>query len=278
MMAPTPARVHGFDVVLNQGDSYPSIVAAFPYFNAPLVELVHQMYRVRGQPIVVGDIGAAIGDTVLLLKQRCPDAVARFICVEGAAEFFELLRANMAQFNNVTIVQQLLASAEREIPRLVQHHPGSAAASGEELAAAIELDRVDAISSANIDVLKIDVDGSDGEVIRGARQLLVRCAPAVIFEWHPKLLQQTGASFEGAFAALTEYGYDRFLWFTNTGFFSHFDDGFSAGAAAKMAAYLLKINYRADEHFDVVALHSSHELNEIELAAMEFARRASAMG
>ena len=40
-----------------------------------------------------------------------------------------------------------------------------------------------------------------------------------------------------------------------------------------MTELLLAINYRGDEHFDIIALHSGSEINEIALAAMNYARR-----
>lgn len=278
MVKATPARVHGFDVVLNEGDTYPAIVAAFPFFNAPLVELIEQMRLFRERPLVVVDVGAAIGDTVLLLQQRCSGAVEKFICVEGNSEFLELLRANVSRFDNVQIVAQLLARERRSIPSLVQHHPGSAAASGDTSVEAIPLDEIAALDSVSIDVLKVDVDGSDGEVLAGAWELLNRCKPAVIFEWHPKLIEQTGSDCHAAFIALTGCGYDRFLWFTNTGLFNHFEEGFSPVVVSKLASYLLAVNHRADEHFDVIALHPSHAFSELDLAVMNFARRAAELG
>jgi len=278
MVTPIRARVHGFDVLLNEGDTYRAIVAAFPYFNAPLIQLVDQLHRLKGRPLVFVDVGAAIGDTVLLLKQRCPRAVERFICLEGNNEFFDLLNTNMAQFDNVTAIRCLLAREAGQIPDLVLHHPGSAAASGEKRTAATRLDLLEPLLSANVDILKVDVDGSDGEVLQGAAGLLERCAPAVIFEWHPKLIERTGGDMQSAFLGLQASGYNRFLWFNNIGTFSHFEEGYSPGALTRMAGYLLEVNSRADEHFDIIALHPSHELDEVSLAAMDFARAASHMG
>jgi hypothetical protein len=36
--------------------------------------------------------------------------------------------------------------------------------------------------------------------------------------------------------------------------------------------YLLAVNARADEHFDVVALPDSSPIDDVELAALEYAR------
>ena len=278
MVTPTPRRVHGFDIFLNEGDAYLEIVARFPWFNAPLVELVEQMYRWRGRPLIVIDVGAAAGDTVLLLKQRCPNAVSQFLCIEGNEEFAALLKGNMAQFDDVKVVQQVLARERRDIPNLVQHHPGSAAASGAGTVAAGTFDNIPAIATLNVDVLKVDVDGFDGEVLEGASKSLARCHPTVIFEWHPKLIRQTGLQLLTAFVTLSAAGYDRYLWFNNDGTFNHFEQGYSGDSVERMATYLLEVSPRADEHFDIIALHPSHQVNDVTLAVMNFARAASRMG
>ncbi len=87
-------KLHGFNVLLNQGNTYPQTIANTPLFNAPLVELVHQACDVLGRTLTLVDVGAAIGDTVLLLKVRCRGAVGRFFCIEGDNEFFGLLKHN----------------------------------------------------------------------------------------------------------------------------------------------------------------------------------------
>ncbi len=277
---PPPMRtmVHGFEASLQAGSDYPEIVARFPWFNAPLVELVHQVWLAKAHGVCVVDVGAGVGDTVLLLKQRCCDAVAQFICVEGDPDFFVLLEDNVRLFSDVVAVQRLLAREDRSIPSLVKHRASTAIAAGSGWSQACRLDAVSEVSRAAVDVLKIDVDGFDGEVLAGATELLTRCAPAVIFEWHPRLQVAAGFDCVAAFEALQSCGYDRYLWFNNIGTFSHFEEGYSVPALRKLAGYLLEVNSRADEHFDVVALHRTHGVDEIGLAATAYARQVSAMG
>jgi FkbM family methyltransferase len=272
---PVPCRVHGFEVLLNPGNSYPFIIQGMPLFNAPLVELVHQVSRSRGRPASLVDVGAATGDTVLLLKQRCPNDLDSVLSVEGDQEFFELLKRNVGSLPKVTLVQAMLAREAGLVRSLVKHHAGTAAALGDTLLQGVRLDSLDYFKSHSVDVLKIDVDGYDGEVLAGASNLLAKDHPAVVFEWHPNLIQRTGQQYRAAFEVLETAGYSRMLWFNNTGTFSHFMSDFSATAIDPWVRYLLKVNHRADEHFDVVALHKSDLVDDIELAAMDFARSAA---
>ena len=269
---PVTATLHGFSTQLNAGNSYPFIVDDVLTFNSPLVELVNQVYRSKGRSLKFADVGAATGDTVLLLKERCSEQIRQFVCFEGDNEFFKLLELNTARFQDVQIVQVVLASHRMKIRSLVKHHRGTASAIGHEFVEALDLDSIDPIYTRAIDVLKIDVDGYDGEVIQGAKQILTQQRPAVIFEWHPKLISDTATDPFLAFKILADCGYTRFLWFNNVGTFSHFSGVCHPDTLKSARDYLLAINKRADEHFDVVALPADAEINEIDLAAMEYAR------
>jgi FkbM family methyltransferase len=269
---PVEAHIHGYPVKLNPGNNYPFIVQDFPDFNAPLVELVHQTFKGKQTKLCFLDIGAATGDTVLLLKQKCGDFVKKWICIEGDREFLSLLRGNMAQFKDVAIVDALLARHRTKIPSLVKPHRGTAAALGSEFVDAVPLDSIPTLQNERIDVLKIDVDGFDGEVLSGSTALLKRDLPTVIFEWHPQLAQQMKHDPLAAFDTLKSCGYEHYLWFNNIGTFSHFSERPNRETLLRHAEYLIKVHSRADAHFDVVALPPGSKLDQVELAAMEFAR------
>jgi FkbM family methyltransferase len=271
---PIRMQLHGFDVFVNRGNIYPSILRdnRIPFFNSPLVELVQQAFSTLERRITVVDIGATIGDTVLLLKERCNHALRRIICVEGEAEFFALLDQNMRQFEDVVRIRAVLAGKAKRVRSLVKHHLGTAAAIGDEWIDAVPLDSLRPAISAPVDVLKIDVDGCDGEVLCGAAALLEQSRPAVIFEWHPKLFAATGCDPLAPFETLTSAGYGCYLWFNNRGTFSHFSGVPSRDVLQQTVDYLIAVNARCDEHFDVIAVPNGSRLNPVALAAMEYAR------
>jgi FkbM family methyltransferase len=272
---PVSIRLHGFEVIVNPGNTYPSIAHAIPLFNAPLVQLVHLCHTSLGRRIKLVDVGAATGDTVLLIEQRCPGEVEKYVCVEGDSEFAALLRENMRQFPKVKIIQSLLAGERRKIRSLEKHHLGTAAATGGSFVDAAPLDDFFGEQDERVDVLKIDVDGYDGEVLRGAKKLLKAFQPWVIFEWHPVLVEKTGQGIYDSFETLIDCGYRRFLWFNNDGTFSHFTDAPARNHVTRLRDYLVAVNHRADEHFDVIALPDTAPPVETELASLDFARSAA---
>ena len=265
---PVNTTIHGQKVVVNYGYTYPIYARRFQNLNAPLVELAYQTWKVKGNKIRFVDVGAAVGDTVLLLYANLPDAFSGFVCVDGDIEFFQYLRENLSHLARGRLVLSILSSEAETVPDLIRTHSGTASAQGSERVKATTLSH---ILDESIDLLKIDVDGFDGKVLSGAREALAKYFPTVIFEWHPILCQQTGNSFYDAFKILQESGYSRFIWFTKFGDFSHFTIYNDSNTTDMMADYCLG-DVPADWHYDVVALHDSSSVNPQAVARLGFAK------
>ncbi len=276
---PVMTKIHGRTVRLNYGNTYPVNCRLFQSLNSPIVELVYQSYTTLGSPIVFVDIGAAIGDTLLLLEQRGPRMIERFYCIDGDPEFFRYLRHNLRDFANGTLLFALLSSHSGTIPELVRIHPGTASAQGKASAPATTLDALLLPQQlSRLDVLKIDVDGYDGKVLRGATTVLRTFRPAVVFEWHPIACQQTLNPWTDHFEALGACGYSIYLWFTKFGHFSHFMIGFEKAAVDALAELCLRNVHTDDWHYDVIALHSTSALSHMALAELAFAKTTSQRG
>ena len=66
--------LHGRRVTINFANPYPRTVRRYTNYNAPQVEIVALAAEAAGAPVTVVDVGAAVGDTALLLLERCvPD-------------------------------------------------------------------------------------------------------------------------------------------------------------------------------------------------------------
>ena len=267
-------RIHGYDVAVNFGHDYALYARKFRNWNNPLIELVHQSYRYAQAPITVIDVGAGIGDTVLLLESNCPGMIAEYMCVEGDEQFFSCLRANLAGMHKARIFRAMLSDAARPIPALVRTHPGSATARGSTTVHSIPLDELVARNGPlDIRVLKIDVDGFDGKVLLGAQKILATNRPAVIFEWHPILCRDLGNSWLDHFQALHAQGYQRFIWFTKYGDFSHFMHDIDQMSVERLAEVCISGVHDFDWHYDVVALTEEHAITDTSLAELSFAKK-----
>lgn len=272
--APVRTTIHGYPVIVNYGNTYPIYARRYRSLNNPIVELVYQSYRAKQAALSLVDVGAATGDTILLVHANCPDMIDRFYCVDGDREFFGYLRTNLRSFGHGRLIFALLSSETGTERELVRTHPGTASAQGASEVQSTTLDAaMQACAVDAVDVLKIDADGFDGRVLLGAGESLRRYRPAVIFEWHPRLCLSTGNNWTDHFDALGQAGYTRFIWFDKFGNFSHLMRDFDRGSAELLAELCLQSTVYGDWHYDVVALHDSSPITHLALAELRFARQ-----
>ena len=268
-------NIHGKRAIVNFGHTYPLFTRRYIHWNNPLLELVNQVRQYKKRSIGFVDVGAAIGDTALLIDANCPGMVGHYYCVEGEAEFFSLLIENVGSWDTVHPIRALLSDKFEDIPSLTRSHAGTASAQGDLSESAVTLDSLFKENNATfpIDIIKIDVDGYDGRVLRGARDLLEKYRPAVIFEWDPALCQKTGNSWFDHFVGLNELSYNRFIWFSKYGDFSHFTTGIDEAAISRLAAVCLSNQHDDNWHYDIIALPSEAPDIEEQLATLPFAKK-----
>jgi FkbM family methyltransferase len=176
-----------------------------PGFNMNYVRLVKTVIAVKFGTII--DVGANVGDGVALL--RANGVNSRILAVEGVDEYAALLRKNSRSFIDVEISCVFLGTGGDEGGFAVDRRKGSA-----KLVAglsAIKISSLDALlhrlTCGDIAVLKIDTDGFDAKVLRGAKNTLDNRGPVVFAELDEALLRQQGDSSEDLLALLTESGY-----------------------------------------------------------------------
>jgi FkbM family methyltransferase len=268
----TTMPLHGRRALVNIGHPYPAFVRRWPTYNAPLVELVHQRALALGRPVTLVDVGASIGDTVLLVRERCGPELADAWCIEGDDSFVAILTANLGDDPSVHIVHALASDGATAIPELVRVHAGTFSPQGGDLVPAAPLDALLA-DAPRLDVIKIDTDGFDGMVLAGSEARL-REHPAVLFEWHPRLANAADVSLDLAFEALEGAGYRRFMWFDKFGHYSHTDTKPEPEDRRARAQWCVSGRTPApDWHYDVVALPPDDRTDEAALASLQFALR-----
>lgn len=264
--------IHGQRAVVNVGNTYPVYSRRFPLLNSPLVELVYVSYVSHQRKINIIDVGAATGDTILLLRAKCPDMLNQFYCIDGDTEFFGYLKHNVGDLPGAHLFQAMLSSSETFERDLVRTHGGTASAQGVNTVPTTTLDAVVAqMAPEGIDVLKLDVDGFDGKVLLGSQQTLEEFKPCVVFEWHPILCAQTANNYTDHFECLAARGYERFLWYDKFGNFSHPMKSFDREQIAFMARYCQE-DPKYDMHFDIVALPGQCKIDPLLLARLKYAR------
>ena len=249
---PVRGFVHQRPVLMRPGNPYPVNVRRYSDYNRPLVDLVRATSTRLGRAVTVIDVGAAIGDTALLLLERAGDDIRAIVCMDADEETLAMLRANVAHDRRVSVRAAMLGgSGDEAAPALVTTHPGTASPQGHVTVPCRSLDQVIG-DLAGVDVLKIDLDGYDGRVLTGARQILARHRPAVLFEWDPYLCDRTRNPVRLSFDVLRTAGYRDLVFYDKTGVFRARGDLEDSALIDELESWCRALPIALDPHFDVV--------------------------
>jgi FkbM family methyltransferase len=143
----------------------------------------------------------------------------RVLSFEPGAVCFDALKKSTAlnRFSQVQPRQQAL-SDRTGIARFYHHHDqensfslgGDDAATFDEVST-ITLDEVaDVEQLPRVDFIKLDVEGAEELVLRGAKDVLTRWQPVVLFEINLDAIQRLNLQPDGACRVLKEFGYELF--------------------------------------------------------------------
>ena len=174
---------------------------------------VLQKFLVPGGVMV--DVGANYG-IFSLNAARLVGPTGKVLAFEPAQNNFSTFKKNLA-LNNVSQVRALRMALAEKPGRLRLYHdpdptrnslaPGSNAQDFEE----VEVNTLDAVLKANgvakVDFIKIDVEGADELVCRGALETLRSCLPPVFFENNSSAALRMGLKANGTSAVLAQLGY-----------------------------------------------------------------------
>jgi FkbM family methyltransferase len=255
-------RLHGENVVLNNCNMYPLFKTLYPLLNNPILEVIYQIFDQNKRPLNFIDVGAAFGDTMLLINQKCPGMIGKFYCIDGDQEFFVYQKYNLRNLKNGTLINAFLSDHKTKFePELLRTHSGTASAQGVNKIPTKTLDEI-IINEQNadtIDFIKIDVDGLDGKIIGGAVNILDKFKPIVIFEWHPKLILKTNNSLFEAYDILKKYKYQHFIIFDKIGTTATYYYNINEKELKILLEFSLKNKFDSDWHYDVIAIQNTNE-------------------
>jgi FkbM family methyltransferase len=172
---------------------------------------------------IVIDIGANIGAHTLRLA-ACVGTAGRVIAVEPTQYAFERLQEHVLLNPKLTpriilLQAMLMGSQEAPLAEKIESswpldtpsvaHPEHAGVGKVTTGATVRtLDNVVSdLDLKSVDFLKLDVDGYEVEVLRGARDTLRRFAPVIFFEHAPYVLSEKGYKPDELVSILIDAGY-----------------------------------------------------------------------
>ncbi len=243
--------------------------ALFASYDRTLAHLA-KAHHDAGVRLVMIDVGANIGDTMAVVLDVVPGA--RFTCIEGNPRYVALLERNVTRLDaDASVVATYCDDGRGAAWQMTGDAHGSARlaplSQGGNVVATTTLDRLFAGDARVRDVtlLKIDTDGADLRVLRGAATLLRERQPMVYFEFHPSLLRECGDDPDDLFPLLSAAGYSRARLYTNR--------GDTIGTVAVTPSFTADAEARIDgrvvEYLDILAWAPAHEAIVAALTALE---------
>jgi FkbM family methyltransferase len=168
------------------------------------------------------DVGANVGDTVALSR-----SVSHFpiVCIEGDSYYFNILKKNLAQFEDVKAFNFFLGDENKKIPGKKESELGTLKiVTGEknDLTNTIELITLDNFFTMNpgfksAKMLKIDTDGFDLRILRGGKNYLADTKPVLFFEYDRILFEEAGEDGVNTLNILESIGYETAVFYDNYG-------------------------------------------------------------
>ncbi|MBO9683899.1 MAG: FkbM family methyltransferase [Flavisolibacter sp.] len=193
-----------------------NILKKLPQFGFNVTRLVQYTHQYYPDTKAI-DIGANIGDTAALINnyKNLP-----ILCIDGDPQYFKLLEQNTTQYSEVHRCLTLIGENDEQSTKTLVRDKGTA--SLEETGKPVTFRSLENILAEfstfqTSKFLKIDTDGYDTIILKGAKKFLAAQQPVIFFEYDPFfILKQREDPFQ-VFELLKECGYEYLLIYQNIG-------------------------------------------------------------
>lgn len=174
-----------------------------------------KLFQLHSQPLSIIDVGANIGEVSLSFARKYPNASVYGF--EPHPTTFEKLKSNQSlnAFKNLQLLNLGLGAQKGEVffEERMSGNPGMnrVTSDPEKSARQIQITTLDSFIEKNqvttISIIKIDVEGYEHEVLKGAVQLLTNYRPALFIELDDSNLKEQGSSAPDLIQFIESLGY-----------------------------------------------------------------------
>jgi FkbM family methyltransferase len=216
---PLPMRVGRFDIWCPPESPLHEEYRLRPHYISELGRIAAVVYSKYPEMIVV-DVGANVGDTAAIVRTACP---APIVCIEGDPRILGALAENAKIIGDIDILN-LYLDEECSTRRMSVTKAGWNSTlvdedrmSPGEVIQFVTLDEgLKDLDLRRVRLLKVDTEGFDGRVLRGARGILSGSRPVVLFEYNRENMNAIGEDGNKIFSYLKEHGYYSLLFWDNS--------------------------------------------------------------
>lgn len=167
------------------------------------------------------DVGANVGDTMAVVKTEVDVPI---IGIEGDAVTYQFLEKNCKQFSNVSIVNTFLGEKSEDATVNFEKSGWNATiipdADGGQQVQFKTLDEVlitGGFDNNELKLLKVDVEGFDTIVLRGAHYIIQKHHPVLFFEYNRQNMMAIKEEGLSTVLSFREYGYNKIAFFDHKG-------------------------------------------------------------
>ena len=189
--------------------------ALYPDFNRIIGRLATAISKKYPEMTAI-DIGANVGDTIAIIKSFVD---VHIIGIEGDEVTFSFLKKNAQQFSNVSIINSFLGDKKQELKVDLESSGANTTVipseSGANVIAFKTLDEVlsEGFQNRMIKMIKLDIEGFDTIVLRGAYEILKKDHPALFFEYNRDAMKAINEDGLSTILSFAEYGYNKIAFF-----------------------------------------------------------------
>jgi FkbM family methyltransferase len=184
---------------------------------ARLVECVAKKYS----DLCVIDIGANVGDTIAVVKSLIDVPI---IAVEGDATSYKFLEKNITQFKNIFPINTFLGEKKETLHVSMDKEGWNntiiPTETGDKTIAVKTLDEVlqeQHLTAKRLKLLKVDTEGFDTIILRGAEELIATQKPVIYFEYNRENMDAIKEDGLSTLLSLKKYNYNTIYFFDNIG-------------------------------------------------------------
>jgi len=200
----------GFEMDLRLS-CYPDIVMYYGVYEIPTMRIIRLLLK---QGDVAVDVGANIG-YITLNMAKCVGMQGKVLAFEPVPPTYDRLRRNIR--NNACTQVQTFSNAVGEtgdhsanifLPKGGDnaHSLSSLKQFADSNVFKVDIVRIDDVINQPVQLIKIDVEGAEVSVVRGAAETIKRSHPYIIFEYNQEALARFGHCLQDVFKVIQDTG------------------------------------------------------------------------
>jgi len=244
-----------FSLIAPADHALPGILAKYPHYSYALGRLAKAVQSKYPRLRVI-DVGANIGDSAAIIRSQVDAQIA---CIEGYDKFYQYLLQNIRQFPQVVAFSAFIGDTEKNIGTSIEENQGTIRLLPKTGKTKISITTLDKFLEKQpiyktAQLLKIDTDGYDLFVIRGATNYIKKTQPVIYLEYAKFCFKELGADGPDTIRQLERVGYTTAIFYDSFGRFVLSTTLNNHQLLRQLDAYMTK-GRGAFPYFDIAFFH-----------------------